>query len=116
MLRGESPGVSQITAGYLGFLLSCNGDLKPAPVATGKSSLHSSCEGPLGISLQLVQGRTASSRVEAGTSRFLSSSDMDLGVPMEFQQGTQASSRVETWNSVSLSRFQRGVRLPVEWT
>ena len=58
----------------------------------------------------------ASSQVEVGTSRFLSSSDMDLRVPMEFQQGTQASSRVETWNSTFLLRFQRGVRLPVEWT
>ena len=81
----------------------------PARVASGKLSLHLSCEGPFGIPLQLVQGHRASSRVEAGTSGFLSSSDMNLGVPMEFQQGIQASSRVETWNSASLSRCKRGV-------
>ena len=114
-LRGESPGVSRVTAGNLGFHSNCDGDLKPARVASGKSSLHSSCEGPFGIPLLSVQGHT-SSQVEVGTSGFLSSSDMDLGVPMEFQQGSQASSHVETWNSASLSRFQRGTRLPVEWT
>ena len=115
-LRGESPGVSRVAAGNLGFLSSCNGDLKHTHVASGKSSLHSGCEGPLGIPLQSVQGLMASSQVEAGTSGFLYSSEMDLRVPMEFQQGTQASSRVETWNSAPLSMFQRGVRLPVEWT
>ena len=95
----------------LGFLSSCDGDLKPACVASGKASFHSSCEGPLEIPLQLVQGQMASSQVEAGTSMFLSSSDMDLWVPMEFQQGSQALSRVETWNSASLLRCKRGVRL-----
>ena len=88
----------------------------PAHVASGMSSPHSSCEGPLGIPLQSVQGHTASSQIEARTSGCLFSFDMDLGVPMEFQQGSQAPSRVEIWNSASLSRFQRGVRLPVEWT
>ena len=115
-LRGESPGVSRVTAGNLGFHSNCDGDLKPARVASGKSSLHSSCKGPFGIPLLSVQGHTSSSQVEVGTSGFLSSSDMDLGVPMEFQQGSQASSHVETWNSASLSRFQRGARLPIEWT
>ena len=105
-LRGESPGVSRVAAGNLGFHSNCDGDLKPARVASGKSSLHSSCEGPFGTPLLSVQGHTSSSQVEVGTSGFLSSSDMDLGVPMEFQQGTQASSRVKTWNSASLSRFQ----------
>ena len=28
-LRGESPGVTQVTARSLGFLSSCDGDLKP---------------------------------------------------------------------------------------
>ena len=70
-----------------GLLSSCDRDLKPARFASGKSTHHLSCEGPLGIPLQSVQGHMASSRVEAGTSGFLSSSDMDLGVPMEFQQG-----------------------------
>ena len=115
-LRGESPGVSRVTAGNLGFVSNCNTDLKTTRVASGKSSLHSSCEGPLGIPLQSVPGHTASSRVEAGTSSFLFSSDMDLRVPMEFQQESQASSCVETWKSASLLRCKRGVSLPVDWT
>ena len=75
----------------LGVPLELRRDLKPARVASGKSSLHSSCEGPLGTPLQSVQGHTASSRVEARTSGFLSSSDMDLGVPMKFQQESHVS-------------------------
>ena len=87
-----------------------------ARVASGKSSLHSSCKGPFRIPFQSVQGHRTSSRVEAGTSGFPSSSDLDLVVPMEFQQGSQASSHVETWNSTSLSRCKMVVRLSVEWT
>ena len=34
-LRGESPGVSPVTAGNLGFLSSCDGDLKPTHIASG---------------------------------------------------------------------------------
>ena len=68
-------------------------------MASGKSSLHVSCKGPLRIPLQiplqLLPGQTFSSGVDAGTSGFLSSSDMDLGVPLEFPQGSQASSRVQ---------------------
>ena len=116
MLRGESPWVSRVETGNLGFLSSCDGDLKPAHVASGKSSLHSICDGPLGIPLQSVQGHRASSPVEARTSGFISSSGMDLGVSMEFEQGIQALSHGETWNSASLSRCKRGVMLPVEWT
>ena len=89
------------------IFLSCSGQLGiplelrwghqgPAPVASGKSSLHASCEGSLGIPLQSVLGPRSSSVVAAGTSVFPSSADMDLGVPMEFQQVSQASSRVET--------------------
>ena len=114
--KGESQGVSRVVAGSVGSLELPRGPEGASHVVSGKSGILSSCEGPLGIPLQSVQGHRASSRVEARTSGFLSSSDMDLGVPMEFQQGSQASSRVETWNSTSLSRFQRGVRLPVEWT
>ena len=39
----------------LGVPLELQQDLKPARAASGKSSLHSSCEGPLGIPLQSVQ-------------------------------------------------------------
>ena len=58
-------------------------------VASGKSSIHSSCEGPLGIPLQSVQGHRASSQVEAGTSVFLSSSDTDLGYLWSFNRGVR---------------------------
>ena len=34
-LRGESPGVSPVVAGNLGFLSSCDGDLKPTHIASG---------------------------------------------------------------------------------
>ena len=59
----------------------------PARVASGKSSLHASYEGPIRIPLQLVPGPSSSSGVEAGMSGFLSSVDMDFGVPIEFQKG-----------------------------
>ena len=56
----------------------------PARVASGRSSLQASCEGPLGIPLQSVPGPRSSSGAEATTSGFLSSDDMDLRVPIEF--------------------------------
>ena len=65
-------------------------------VSVGKSGLHASCEGPLGIAFQLVLRPRYSSGVAAGTLGFLSSADMDLRVPMKFPQGSQASSRLET--------------------
>ena len=59
-------------------------------MASGKASLHASCEGPLGILLQLLPGPRSSSGAEARTSGFLSSADMDLGVSLGFPQGSQA--------------------------
>ena len=56
----------------------------PARVASGRSSLQASFEGPLGIPLESVPGPRSSSEAEATTSGFLSSDDMDLGVPIEF--------------------------------
>ena len=78
------------------IFLSCSGQLGiplelrwghqgPAPVASGKSSLHASCEGSLGIPLQSVLGPRSSSGAEVRTSGFLSSTDMELGIPLEFQ-------------------------------
>ena len=58
------------------------GSQGPACVASGESSLHASCAGPLRIPLLSVQGPKSSSRVDA----VISSADMDL-VSMEFQQG-----------------------------
>ena len=79
------------------FFLSCGGVLLelqwgtqgPAHVASGKSSLHASCEGPLRIPLQSLPGLRSSSGVEAGTSGFLSCADMELGVPLGFPQRCQ---------------------------
>ena len=95
-LRGESPGFFRVAAGNLGFLSSYNEDLRDPLIASRTSSLHASCEGPLGIPLQSVQGPRSSSRFKAGSSGFLCSADMDLRDPMEFQQGSQVSSHVKT--------------------
>ena len=56
----------------------------PDCVASGKSSLHVNCEGPLEIALQFVASSMSSIGIEAGTSGFHSSADLDLRVPMEF--------------------------------
>ena len=95
-LRGEFPGFSQGAAGNLGFLSSYEEYLRDPLIASRMSSLHASCEGPLRIPLQSVQGPRSSSRFKAGSSGFLCSADMDLRDPMEFQQGSQVSSHVET--------------------
>ena len=84
-------------------------------VASGKSGLLSSCEGHLGIPLELLPGnRGVSSRNEVGNSGLLSSCNRDLRVPIKFQQGSQTSSRFQAWNSTFLSSWTRGVRSPVE--
>ena len=89
---------------------------RPTRVASGKSSLHVSCEGPLGIPLQSVPRPRSSSGVEARTSGFLSRADIDLGVSLGCPQSSQASSHVEPWNSTLLSSRKRSVRLPVRLT
>ena len=40
VLRGSSPMFSRVAAGNFRFFSSCDGYLKPARVASGKSSLH----------------------------------------------------------------------------
>ena len=93
-LRGESPEVSRVAVVNLGFLLSCNGDLNPAPVASEKSSLHSSCEGPLGIPLQSGQG---------------------IWPHLKLRPEPQGSSPVLTWISGFLWSFNRKVRPCLVW-
>ena len=85
-------------------------------MASGKSSLHASCKGPLRIPLQSVPGLRCSSRAKVATSGFLSSADMDLGHPMEFPQGSQASSRKDTCKSAFCSIWKSSARLPVQLT
>ena len=85
-------------------------------LASGKSSLRASCEGPLGIPLQSLPGPRSSFGIEARTSGFLSSIAMDLGVPLEFPQGRQSLSRVETCKSILHSSCKSSVRIPVGLT
>ena len=77
-LRQQTWGSFQVTMGTS----------RPAHGDSGKSSLHASCTGPLGIPLQLLLQPRSSSTVEARTSGFFSSADMDLGVYLEFPQGS----------------------------
>ena len=116
-LRGEFPGRSQVVAVKSGFPLSYDGDFRdPAYVASGMSSLHASCEGPLQIPLPSVPDPRTSFGAEATNSGFPSRADRDLGVPMEFEQGSQASSFVETCKSTFLPICISRDRLPVELT
>ena len=94
--KGESQGVSLVAAGSVGSFELPRGPEGASNVVSGKSGIFSSCDGPLGIPLKLVQVTRASSLVEAGNSRFLSSSDRDFGVPMEIPLRSQTSSCVGT--------------------
>ena len=60
-----------------------------ACVASGKSSLHASCQGPLGIPLHSLPWSSSSSGVEARTSGFLSSAGMDLGLLWSCHRGVR---------------------------
>ena len=116
-LRGDFPVFSSSSGRKLGVPLVLRwGSQGPAHVDSRNSSLHESCEGPLGFPLQSVPSPRSSSRAEAGTSSFLSSADMHLEVPMHFRQGIQASTSVETCKSAFLSSCQSSIRLPVEIT
>ena len=84
-LRGEFPGCSQVVAVKSGFPLSYDGDFRdPAYVASGMSSLHASCEGPLQIPLPSVPDPRTSFGAEATNSGFPSRADgswCSYGVP-----------------------------------
>ena len=60
-LKGESQGVSRVAAGSVGSLELPRGPEGASHVVYGKSRILSSCEGPLGIPLELVQATRASS-------------------------------------------------------
>ena len=112
-LPGGAWDCSRVTAGDSGLISYCGGNLVvflklwreywgsswvaastqgTSHGASGKSGLLSSCDGHLRISVQVLQGNTASCRVDAGNSGFLSSCDWHRGVPIKFQQGSQALS------------------------
>ena len=61
----------------------------PTRVASGKASLHASCEGPLRITVQSVPDPRSSSTTQAATSGFLSIADMDLGFLWHFHRGVR---------------------------
>ena len=101
------------------FFSCCGGILKlgrgtqgASRIASGKSSLHSSCEGELEISLQ---GKYTSSRLLSRNSLFLSSGNRDLGVVFTVHPGIQASSQVEAKNSALLLSCDGYLLEPIEW-
>ena len=67
-LEGESPGFTRVTAGPSQGTMGTSGTHR---VSSGEASLHTSCEGLLGIPLQSVPGPRSSSGTEATTSGFL---------------------------------------------
>ena len=76
MLRGESPGFSQVTAGNLVFLMSYDGDLRDPLVWPQESPV--------------------SMRVARGLLRFLSNRSQVLGPYLELSPEPQVSSPVLT--------------------
>ena len=101
-LRGESRDFSQVAAGSLGLLSSCNGDFRERlllpqgsqvsfRVARGSVVfLSNHCRG-IGPYFILRQKSHGVSRVEAGCFEFLSRCDGDLREPLMLPQGSQAS-------------------------
>ena len=69
--KGESKGVSRGSAGSLHSLELPREPEGASHLVSGKSRILSSCGGPLGIPLELVQVTRASSWLEAGNSGFL---------------------------------------------
>ena len=114
-LSGESRGFSRVLVGILGYLSSCDRDLRDPLVllqrsrvsfrdSRGTSGFLSSRCRQIGLCLQCT-----------GNSVFLSSSNRDLGLFINVHLESQASSSVEAWNSAFLSSCARGVRAPVEF-
>ena len=89
-IEGEIHGFSRVAAGSLGFILSCDGDLRDW--------------------LVLPQRNQVSFRVAMGSSGFLSSHCLRIGPCLEFSRETQCSSLVASGISGFLSRFNKGVR------
>ena len=93
-LRGESLGVSRVVTGNLGFLLSCDRDLKPACVASGKSS-------PI--------------QVARGLSEFPCSQCRGTQPYLELRPEPQGSSPVLTWILRFLWSFNSVLRPRLVW-
>ena len=94
-LWGESPGFSRVVAGKLGFLSSCDGDLRDP--------------------LVLPQESQVSIRVERVLSGFLCSRCKGKGPHLKLTLEPQGSSPVLTWIFGFLWSFDRGVRPCLVW-
>ena len=94
-LRGESRGFSRVASGRLGFLSSCDGDLRDL--------------------LVLPQERQVPIRVVRGLLGFLSSRCRSIGPHLDLRLEPQGSSPVLTWISGFLWSFNRGVRPCLVW-
>ena len=91
VLKGESPGFSQVAAANLGFLSSYDGDLRQTLVWPQESP----------VSMRVVRGLLG----------FLSSRFRVLGPHLE----PQVSSPVLTWISGFIWSFNRGVKPRLVW-
>ena len=94
-LRGEYRGFSRVASGRLGFLSSCDGDLRDL--------------------LALPQERQVPIRVVRGLLGFLSSRCRSIGPHLDLRLEPQGSSPVLTWISGFLWSFNRGVRPCLVW-
>ena len=104
------------------FFLSCarilelqQGTQGNSRVSSGKSNLHSSCDGELGIALKSLQGKYTLGRLVSRNSMFLSNGDRDLSVAFKLQPGSQALFRVEAKNSALPSSCNGYLLETIEW-
>ena len=111
---GESPGVSRVVAGNLGFLSSCNQDLKPVRVARGLLGfLSSQCRG-IGPHLKLRPEPQGSSPVLTWISGFLWSFNRKVRPHLVWRHGTPLPSRGFKKVSGFLLNGHRGLGLFLE--
>ena len=112
--RGEVPGLHEVVAGSLGFLLSCMSMCANCSCLLREFRSLALRGAPRDSSRIAVGMNRASSQVEAGNSGFLCISEIDLRVYADLEQGSQASSCVKAQNSDCLSSCSWGVRPLVE--
>ena len=104
--------------GNFGFPSSCDRDFKPAHVASGKSSLHLSCEDECRSAVVSQQGNQASNRMERGISRCFSSCSRKCVHSFELPRGPQGTSHCAYWKPGILSNCEGPLRIPlglVQW-
>ena len=93
----------------MGFISSCDGDLRYQPVvASEKSGLFSSCKGLVGIPLESLPVNRAVSRVQSGNSVFLSAATGISGFLSRFNKGIRPR-LVLRHGTLHFSRVVKGV-------